>query len=130
MRLIAHSISISKAHKGLQFKGQHTVARLAGHVKEVRDRFDLTDGHILGITTDNSSSNYSTTHELQTTLEAPRIESPALRNHIPCMAHDIQFAFGAFMCSLGIKGRTKSWEAHECDQQFGENESMDIGKSQ
>ena len=25
---------------------------------------------------------------------------------------------------------TKSWEAHERDQQFGENESIDIGKSQ
>jgi len=55
---------------------------------------------------------------------------PALRNHIPCMAHVIQLALGAFMSSLGGKGRTKSWEAHECDQQFGENESIDIGKSQ
>jgi len=55
---------------------------------------------------------------------------PALRNHIPCMAHIIQLASGAFMSSLGVKGHTKSWEAHECDHQFGENESIDIGKSQ
>jgi len=34
------------------------------------------------------------------------------------------------MSSLGVKGRIKSWEAHEHDQQFGENESIDIGKSQ
>jgi len=34
------------------------------------------------------------------------------------------------MSSLGVNGRTKSWEAHERDQQFGENESIDIGKSQ
>jgi len=34
------------------------------------------------------------------------------------------------MSSLGVKGHTKSWEAHECDQQFGENESTDNGKSQ
>jgi len=34
------------------------------------------------------------------------------------------------MSSLGVKGRTKSSEAHERDQQFGENESIDIGKSQ
>jgi hypothetical protein len=34
------------------------------------------------------------------------------------------------MSSLGVKGRTKSWEAHERDQQFGKNESIDIGKSQ
>jgi len=46
------------------------------------------------------------------------------------MAHVIQLSLGAFMSSLGVKGRTKSWEAHERDQQFGENESTDIGKSQ
>jgi hypothetical protein len=46
------------------------------------------------------------------------------------MAHVIQLALGAFMSSLGVKGRNKTWEAHEHDQQFGENESTDIGKSQ
>jgi len=46
------------------------------------------------------------------------------------MARVIQLALGAFVSSLSIKGCTKSWEAHERDQQFGENESVDIGKSQ
>jgi len=46
------------------------------------------------------------------------------------MAHVIQLALGAFISSLGVKGYTKAWEAHECDQQFGENESTDIGESQ
>ena len=46
------------------------------------------------------------------------------------MAHVILLAIGAFMSSLGEKGRTKSWEAHERDQQFGENESTDNGQSQ
>jgi len=46
------------------------------------------------------------------------------------MAHVIQLSFGAFMTSLGVKGRTNSWEAHERDQQFGENEITDIGMSQ
>jgi hypothetical protein len=96
----------------------------------VLNRFDLTDGRLLGIKTDNASSNYSVTCELQSTLEASGIEWPALRNLIPCMAHVIQVALGAFMSSLGLKGHTKSWEAHECDQQFSENESIDIGKSQ
>jgi len=91
---------------------------------------ELTDGRLLGITTDNASSNYSMTREVQTTLEASGTEWPALRNHIPCMAHVNQLCLGAFMSSLGVKGRTKSWEANECDQQFGENESTDIGKSQ
>jgi len=70
------------------------------------------------------------TRELQWTLEASGIEWPALRNHTPCMAHIIQLALSAFMSSLGVKGRTKSWEAHERDQQFGENESIDVGKSE
>jgi len=46
------------------------------------------------------------------------------------MAHVIQLALGAFMSSLSVKGRTKCWEAHECNQQFGEKESIEIGKSQ
>jgi hypothetical protein len=46
------------------------------------------------------------------------------------VAHFIQLSFGAFMSSRGVNGRKKSLEAHECDQQFGENASTDIGKSQ
>jgi len=34
------------------------------------------------------------------------------------------------MSSLSVKGRTKSWQAHERDQQCGEDDSADIGKSQ
>jgi len=46
------------------------------------------------------------------------------------VAHIIQLALGAFMSSLGVKRHTKSWKAHEHDQQFGENESINNGKSQ
>jgi hypothetical protein len=46
------------------------------------------------------------------------------------MAHVIQLALGAFMSSLCVTRLTRSCEAHECDQQFGENESIYIGKSQ
>ena len=111
-------------------KGQHTGARPAVHLKDVLDHFELTDGCLLSITTDSASSNYSMTRELQSTLEASGIKWPALRNHIPCMAHVIQLALGALISSLGVKGRTKSSEAHERDQQFGENESTDIKMSQ
>jgi len=34
------------------------------------------------------------------------------------------------MSSLYVEGYSKSWEAHERNQQFGENERIDIGKSQ
>jgi len=70
------------------------------------------------------------TCELQLTLEASAIQWPALRNLIPYMAHLIKLAIGAFMSGLGVTGCTVSWEAHERDQQFGENDSFDIGKSQ
>jgi hypothetical protein len=46
------------------------------------------------------------------------------------MGHVVQLALGAFMSSLGVKGCTMSWDSHERDQQFGEMESIDIGKSQ
>ena len=70
------------------------------------------------------------TRKLQSTLEDSGIEWPALRNHIPYMAHVVQLALGAFMRRLSITGHTKSCEAHKRDQQFGENETKDIGKSQ
>jgi len=70
------------------------------------------------------------TCELQSTLEASAIRWPALRNHIPCMAHVIQLALGAFMSSPGGKGRTKPWEANEHDQQSRVIESIDLRKSQ
>jgi hypothetical protein len=99
-------------------------------LKEVLDRFELTDGRLLGITAHNASSNYSISRILQTTLEASGIELPALRNHIPSMAHVNQLSLGPFMSSLGVEGRTKFWKAHEHDQQFGENEITESGKSQ
>jgi len=46
------------------------------------------------------------------------------------MAHLIQLALSTSMSCLGVKGRTKSLEAHEREQQCGESESIHIGKSQ
>jgi len=77
-------------------------AWLAGHLKAVLHHFQLTDGRLLGITTENASSNYSMTRELQTTLEVSGMEWPSLRNHIPCMAHVIQLVLGAFMSTAGF----------------------------
>ena len=109
---------------------QDTGARLAIHLKDVLDYFELTNGRLLSHTTDKASSNSSIARELQSSLETSAIQWPALRNHIPCMAHFIKLTLGEFMSSLGVKGRTKFWEAHERDQQFGENESIVNGKSQ
>jgi hypothetical protein len=84
---------------------------------------------MLVITTDNDFSHYWITREMQSTLEANGIESPLLWNHLLCMVHVIQLAIGGFMTSLGVTGCTKSWEAHEGEQQCGENQIIDIGKS-
>jgi len=130
MRLIRCSFPVSKAIYGWYVKCQHTWARLAVHLKNMLDCCNLTDGRLLGITTDNASSNYSMTRELQSTHAASGIEWPALWNHIPCMEHVIQLALGALMSGLGVEGRTQSWEAHEGDQQFGQNAGLDIRKSQ
>jgi len=45
------------------------------------------------------------------------------------MAHVIQLALCVLLSSRGVKGRSKSWEADEGNQQFGKNESIDIEKS-
>jgi len=94
------------------------------------DCFELTDGHLLGCRTDNASSNHSMTRELQSTFEASGIEWPALRMHLPCMAHIIQLALGALISIFGMKRCTKSRDAHERDQQCHDNERIDIRKSQ
>jgi len=70
------------------------------------------------------------TREPQLPLKASRIEWPELKNHIPCMALVKPLAVGAFMGSFGGKCCTKSWEAHEHDQQFGEGANIDIAKSE
>jgi hypothetical protein len=67
---------------------------------------------------------------LQTTLEASGTEWSALRNHIiPCMAHIMQVALGAFMSSVRVTGHTTLWEDYECYQQFVKDESIDIQNS-
>ena len=111
-------------------KGQYTGARLATHLKEVLDHLELTAGHLLRIMSNNASSNCSMTWELQSTFEVSGIKLAAMSNYIPWMAHGIQLVLGAFMSSLCVKCCTKSWEAHESNQPFGENGSTAIGKSQ
>jgi len=130
MKVIACSFPVSKANQGWSVEGGHTGRMLGMYLMDVLDQVQLTDGCLLGITTDIALSNYTMTHELQSTLQDSTIEWPPLRNHIPCMEHVIRLALVAFRSSLGVKGRTKSWEAHEHDQQFGENESIHIGKRQ
>jgi len=97
-------------------------------MREVLDCFELTDSCFLGIKTVHIPAIYTMPRELQSTIEAPGLEWPVLRIHIPCMAHLMQLGWGAFMSSLDLKGHTESWESHEHDQELGENECIDIGK--
>jgi hypothetical protein len=129
MRIITLSLPVSKSDERSQVKGQHTGTFVAINVKDELDRFELTDGQLLGTMTDNTSSKYLMLRELHSALEASGIGWPALRNHIPFMAHARDIDLGAFLSTLGVQGRTKTWKAHEGNQQYGENESIDIGKS-
>lgn len=90
--------------------GEHTGIRLAQQLRTVMARYGLDNGQVLGITTDNASSNYTMLKELQRCLKTMEVEWSAAQNHIPCMAHIIQLSLSAFMGSLGVKGRNKSWE--------------------
>jgi len=101
-----------------------------GTFEDLHDHFDLADSRLLGISTANTGTKYSITRELQSSLEASGIDWPALMYLFRCMAHIIQPASGAVMSSPGVKGCNESWEAHQCDHQFGENESVHIWKSQ
>jgi len=130
MRLITYSIPFSNPNLAWSIKGKRTGARLAVHLNDFLDCFELTNGCPLGIMTNNASSNYLMTRELQSTLEASGFEWPALQDHIPCMAHFIQLAFCAIMSRLGVEGCTESRDAHNHDQHFEENATMDIWKSQ
>ena len=118
MRVIACSFPFSKAYFVCQAKGQHIGARLASQLPDVLDPFELTDGCLLGGRINNTYSNHSMTRELQSTLESTEIVWPALRNHIKCTAHVIQLALDAFRSSHSGIPHTKSWEAHERDQQY------------
>jgi len=113
-----------------RLKANKVEANLAIHMQNVLDRFDLTYSRLLGITTYNDTSNDLMTFKLQWTLEDSGIQWAVLKYHITCMAHVKRLALCAFMSSLGENGHTKSSKAHECDQQFRENESKDIGNSQ
>jgi hypothetical protein len=79
------------------------------HLKYLPHSFELTDGCLLGITTDNDSSNELMTGNVQLKLGASGIKWPALINHIRCMPHIMQLGIAAFMDSPGVTGCTKSW---------------------
>ena len=53
---------------------QHTGTWLDMHSEDVLDRFQLTDGHQLEVTTNIAFSTYSMTFKLQSTLKVSRIE--------------------------------------------------------
>ena len=91
-------------------KGFHSGLNLSKHLASVMGRFGLENGRVLGIMTDNATSNYAMARELQKSLKSMEVEWSAAQNHVPCMAHVIQLALSAFMQSLGIKGQSKSWE--------------------
>jgi hypothetical protein len=103
---------------------------MAIHSNNVLDCFDLTASHRSGIMAYNMTTNYSMTCKLQSNVVSSGIEWLALTICIPCMAHILKLGCGEFMSGLGVKGCSKSREAHECNHQFREYTSIGIGMSQ
>jgi hypothetical protein len=103
MRLIINSFPQLKGISEWRGKTLYQGVRLVVYLKNVLDRFMPTDGCLLGIINDNTSSNYLMTCTQQSTFEASGIEWPALRNHIPYMAHTILLPIGALMNILAVK---------------------------
>jgi hypothetical protein len=60
-----------------------------------------TINQLLGITIENTSSNYVLIWALQLALEASRFEWCALRNHVTYMRHVIQNPLGYIIANLG-----------------------------
>jgi hypothetical protein len=83
---------VLKAAYGFLVKGKDAGVRLTMHLKEVLDRSELTDGHLLGSMTDIACSKFLLTRKLQSTFGASGIVWPALRTYIRHMAHNIQLA--------------------------------------
>jgi len=70
------------------------------------------------------------TQEPQSTHESSGIEWPASRYQTPCMSHGIHPALDPLISSFGVRCLTKSWNAHDHDQRFRENQRTEIGNSQ
>ena len=101
-------------------KGSNDRFNLTTHLQMVLKGFGLDSRHLLGVTTDNASFNYSMTKFLERLLVDCPSEWCASQNHMPCMTHVIQLTLGAFMDLLGVQGRGKSWEDTERDKIAGE----------
>lgn len=99
-----------------QIPGDHSGANIANVLMGVLTRYEIDDGRLLGITTDNASSNYVTSACLQDALAIVGVIWPAANNHMPCMAHVIQLSLGAFMKELKITGRESYYQEEERDQ--------------
>ena len=101
-------------------KGSDGGFNLATHLQRILEHFELDSRQLLGVTTENASSNYLMTKFLERLLADCSLEWCASQNHMPCMTHVIQLTLGAFMDSLGVQGQGKSWEDTERDKIAGE----------
>jgi len=57
MRMMATSLSIRRENLGEYDQGDHSGPWLPIHLKETVNHFELTEDHLLGIMTDDISSN-------------------------------------------------------------------------
>jgi len=94
------------------------------------DPFMLTEGWLIPTSTNKTPLNYATTLEMESNIENSGIACLALRNYIPCIAHLILLAWGAFASSHEVPGWTNSWHSSQCHQQFADYWKKEVYNSQ
>lgn len=107
-----------------QVSGTHDGATLKTLILGVIKRYDIGE-RLLGITTDNATSNATMAKMLQGVLQELGNDWEAAQNHVPCMAHVIQLSLNAFMNKLQVSQREKYFADTERNQH--QMEDADIG---
>jgi hypothetical protein len=105
-------------------KGSHDGNALGAHLLDVLRRFDLDTGRLLGVTTDNASSNYKMAKALEEELTKAGTRWDSKASHVPCMAHVIQLCLGSFMNALNVEQHEKHWTDVEQEKNQAEGENQ------
>jgi hypothetical protein len=105
-------------------RGSHDGNALGAHLLDVLHRFNLDTGWLLGVTTNNTSSNYKMAKTLEEDLTKAGRRWDSKAYHVPCMAHVIQLCLGAFMNTLEVQQHEKHWMEVEQEKNQTEGEQQ------
>ena len=99
-----------------QIFGDHSGENMAHVVMGVLKRYNIDNDRFLGMMSDNMSSNFTMSAGIERAMAIMGHQWSSANNHMPCMAHVIQLALGAFMSKLQIAGRESYYQEEQRDQ--------------